>query len=77
MVFLRRAIAIVCLAAIMVAALTPSSSILLWVVVVPLLLLITALPAIDLGHRFGNVLLPASPLLSSASSRAPPQSFIA
>jgi len=77
MFFLRRAIAIVCLAAIMVAALTPASSILLCAVVVPLLLLITALPAVNLGPRFEKVLLPASPFLSTASSRAPPQSFIA
>jgi hypothetical protein len=72
MLNLRRTIAIVGLIAILLAAMAPSSSVLLWAMVVPLLFFIATLNPLGFRTDFEGAPLPASPLLSHSSSRAPP-----
>jgi len=68
---LRRIVAFVCLAAVVLAAIAPSAPGLLWALVVPLLLF-ALLEAVPAECEVESVVIPTSRFVSLLSSRAPP-----
>ena len=69
---LHRLVALVCLAAVLLAALTPAPSGLFWAILLPLLLFVAAIIIAPIGREreCGNV--PAYSFLTVVASRAPP-----
>ena len=72
MITARKLIAVLCLVAVLWAAITPASSSLLWAVVIPILLFFSALVVVTLDRRPEQREIPTFSFLTVISSRAPP-----
>jgi hypothetical protein len=72
MLLMRRLIVVLCLVAVISAALAPSAHVLSAAILVPLLLFVATIVIVPIRFERENSTLPASPCLSFATSRAPP-----
>jgi len=72
MISLRRAIALLCVAAVLLAAISPVASGLHCAILIPLLLCIAVVVLTAMGRESEEAHVPAFPVFSFLSSRAPP-----
>ena len=72
MLFGRRIALFLCLAAILLVAISPVAPSFLWAIVVPLFLFCAAVVTSPIDRDLENIRVPLSPVTSLLASRAPP-----